>query len=324
MDAKQQFLANLYNDPEYGFVGKQALYRRAKTLDRTITMKDVSRFYQSRLDIQRFQDQKPQYGEFNIASDNPNSWQMDLAFWLKKPLLTAININSRLGYAELLPNKTGKAVLEAIKVFTKANRVEILTTDNGSEFMNKAARAYFKSEGVDHYNNEPGDHTTVGKIERFNRTLKQRLMKLPEGTTIDSKLIKALIRNYNNSINRAIGMTPNKAKGTIMTDDLHHNKTLMTKLDNELGVGQSVLYRLKKGTFDKEGARWSKAVHQIVGIDGYRIQIRSKNRHTLYKSPNDLKIVKAKTTDAPFESRQIYEAERILNHRKVKSGKLKY
>ncbi|GMF20897.1 unnamed protein product [Phytophthora lilii] len=111
----------------------------------------------------RFQDQKKWFDGFKIASHNPNSWQMDLAFWEKRPILTAININSRLGNAKLLLNKTAATVLAALKAFVHLHTVDILASDNGSEFMS--------------YNNEPGDHGTMGKIERFNKTLKQRLTK---------------------------------------------------------------------------------------------------------------------------------------------------
>ncbi|GMF66186.1 unnamed protein product [Phytophthora lilii] len=102
---------------------------------------------------------------------------MDLAFWEKRPILTAINVNSRLGYAKLMSNKTVPTVLAALKAFVRLHKVNILTTDNGSEFMNSQAQEFFKSKKIEHYNNDPGDHGTMGKIERFNRTLKHRLTK---------------------------------------------------------------------------------------------------------------------------------------------------
>jgi len=85
-----------------------------------------------------------------------------------------------------------------------------------------------------------------------------------------------------------------------------------------------VLYRLDKGAFEKENARWSKTIYEIVGIDGYRVQIRSKNGHTLYKSPNDIKRFVGETTNATVGKNQVFEAEKLIGHKKMKSGGYKY
>ncbi|CEG43815.1 hypothetical protein F444_20559 [Plasmopara halstedii] len=119
-------------------------------------------------------------------------------------------------------------------------------------------------------------------------------------------------------------MTPNEAKGKVMNADLSHNQVEAERIEKEFDVGSSVLYRLKKQTFDKEAARWSKAVYKIVGIDGYRVQIRSRNGHTLYKASNDLKMVNTETTDAVINRGDILEAEKILDHKTTRSGKYKY
>ncbi|GMF35479.1 unnamed protein product [Phytophthora lilii] len=113
----------------------------------------------------------------------------------------------------------------------------------------------------------------------------------------------SLTTNYNTTTHRSIGMTPNEAKGKVIEAELNHNQVEADKIDNELEVGTNVLYRLKKKTFDKEQARWSKAVYSIVGTDGYRVQIRSMNGHTLYKAPNDLKLVQSETTEATHQSK---------------------
>ncbi|GMF24552.1 unnamed protein product [Phytophthora lilii] len=236
---------------------------------------------------------------------------MGLAFWEKRPILTAININSRLGYAKLLSNKTAATVLAALIAFVHLHTVDILTSDNGSEFMNSQAQELFQTKKIEHYNNEPGDHGTMGKIERFNRTLKQRLTKMSP-KRITQKLITDVIENYNSTFHCSIKMNPNEAKGKVIGSELEHNQGEAERVENEFEVGALVLYRLKKQTFDKEAARWSKGVYTIVGIDGYRVQIRSKNGHTLYKAPNDLKMVKTETTYATINRGDILEAEKIL------------
>jgi hypothetical protein len=324
MSDKQELIDKLYNDPLYGFIGQQKLYEKAKAFNNKITLKDIKEYFQSRVDIQRFQHQKPSFEEFKIASANPDSWQIDLAFWFKQTILTCININSRLGYSTLLPNKQAKTVLEALRSFVKANKPSIITSDNGKKFMNKAVQRFFKDSSIEHYNNEAGDHTTMVKIERFNRTIKQRLMKLPNRENLTPQLMKAIIFNYNNTVHRSIGMTPKEAKGYVAQDDLNHNEDVMKTIDNTLNIGSSVLYRLKKGTFDKEDVRWSKAVYEIVEMDGYKVQIRSKNGKLLYKNPNDLKLVNATPTNDTVKQGDLFDIEKILEHKKMKDGRYKY
>ncbi|GMF09433.1 unnamed protein product [Phytophthora lilii] len=244
----RQVLSRLYYDPKTGYINAQALHEKARELDPKITLKNVKDCYATQSVIQRFQEQKQRFDGFKIASHNPNSWQIDLAFWGKQPILTGININSRIGYANLLSNKTAATVLVALKAFIRCNKVDIITSDNGSEFMNSKARQLFKANKIEHYNNEPGDHGTMGKIERFNRTLKQRLTKMSP-KRITHKLISDVITNYNTTTHRSIGMTHNEAKGKVIEAELNHNQVEADKIDNELEVGTNVLNRLKKKTF---------------------------------------------------------------------------
>lgn len=250
---------------------------------------------------------------------------MDLTFWPElgtKPILTGVNVNSRLGYAKILQNKQATAVLAGLKAFVRKHKVEILTTDNGVEFLNRLVQGYFKETGIEHFNNQAGDHATMGKIERFNRTLKQRLIRIDKKLT--NKLLDDVLHNYNNTENRAIGMTPTEAKGMVMQAELDHNKELMYELDTKVSVGDSVLYRLKKKTFDKEGARWSKPVYTIMGIDGYRVEIRSKNGHIKYVPANELKVVNVEATDAVINPKEVVKVEEVLNSRKARNGKNQY
>jgi hypothetical protein len=107
----------------------------------------------------------------------------------------------------------------------------------------------------------------------------------------------------------------------------------MKTIDNTLNIGSSVLYRLKKGTFDKEDVRWSKAVYEIVEMDSYiatyhfsilsepcihKVQIRSKNGKLLYKNPNDLRIVNASSTEDTVKQGDLFDIEKILEHKKMK------
>ncbi|GMF38106.1 unnamed protein product [Phytophthora lilii] len=80
-----------------------------------------------------------------------------------------------------------------------------------------------------HHNNEPGDHGTMGKIERFNRTLKQKLTKMSP-KRITQKLITNVIENYNSTFHRSIEMTPSEAEGKVIGSELNIIKVKQREL----------------------------------------------------------------------------------------------
>jgi hypothetical protein len=329
------FLEALYRDPREGFVGVDKLYKKAKLYNKNITKKRITDWFAKHPELRQFSDQKDKFDGFKIASENPNSWQMDLTFRktkrdskgssVQQTVLTAININSRIAYALLIKDKTADVVLKAMKQFVKAHNVQIITTDNGTEFMNNKAQDWFKSVNIEHYNNEAGDHNTMGKIERFNRTLKQRLMRM-KPNKLTQKILTDLIDNYNNTYHRMIKATPNEMQGKVIESDSKHNQKVMDDYSNHFSIGTRVIVKLHKNAFGKEGERWGKAVYEVVDIDGFKLHLRSKNGHVLYKSGNDVKIVEDEPTIVKIDTtrRGIWEVEKILKHARRSNGKFKY
>lgn len=117
-----ELLAKLYTDPKSGFVNAKQLYERAKHQEPALRLKDVKAWYANQLDIQRLKEKRSNLPLFKIASHNPNSWQADLTFATKKTIFAAVNINSRIGYAQILPDKKASTVLKAIKDLCKNTR----------------------------------------------------------------------------------------------------------------------------------------------------------------------------------------------------------
>lgn len=322
MDA---LLDRLYNDPLTGFISASKLYQKARKIDSHITMRAVNDWYASQAEIQEHTEQRARFDDFRIASYNPDSWQLDLAFWgdiAKQAILTAININSRLGYARIMPDKRMDTTVAALKHFIDETGAREITTDNGREFLNHKVSQLFKDHSIEHYTNEAGEHTTMGKIERFNRTIKQRLIRMRRKLT--PQLLGAVIHNYNNTHHAAINATPEEMRGQVVKADNIHNSKLLRTVDNAFHEGESVRYRLKHSTFGKESTKWSKTVFSIVGMDGYKVKIRSANGQLKYVSPNDLKLVDAQASTSPHKPGDLFEAEKILDHRTTRAGNRKY
>jgi hypothetical protein len=67
-----------------------------------------------------------------------------------------------------------------------------------------------KQQKITHFNNEAGDHAKLGMIERFNRTIKQRLILMERKLT--PKLLADIIHNYIGTEHSSIGQTPERKR----------------------------------------------------------------------------------------------------------------
>ena len=115
-----------------------------------------------------------------IPNGKDEQWHADLVDVqaLKKDndgyrfLLTVFDVLSKYAWVVPLKDKTGESLVDAI--FKKDGRVpERLQTDAGKEFLNKEFRQFLTSKNVRHF--VTYDETKAQIVERFNRTLKNRM-----------------------------------------------------------------------------------------------------------------------------------------------------
>ena len=123
-------------------------------------------------------------------------------------LLKVEDVFSKHAWVQPVKNKTGKAVTEAFeKILKNGDRKRInLQTDDGKEFYNKTFQDLMKRKGIHHFSTS-GD-TKASVVERFNRTLKQRLYRY---FTVNNTLnfvpvLQDLVQGYNRSYHRSINM----------------------------------------------------------------------------------------------------------------------
>jgi transposase InsO family protein len=87
-----------------------------------------------------------------------------------------VDDHSRLAYAEVLPEETGRAAIgflqRAIAWFAERGmRIERVMTDNGSAYRSRAHAISCQALGVRHIRTQPYRPQTNGKAERFIQTL---------------------------------------------------------------------------------------------------------------------------------------------------------
>lgn len=125
-----------------------------------------------------------------------------------KYILTVIDVLSKYAWSFPLKNKTSKEVLTAFKKVIKERKPLRLNVDQGSEFLSKVFKDYLKEEDIQLY-------TSVGQIkcaviERFNRTLKDKMFKLFTKTKKFNYVnsLTKIMKAYNSTVHSSIGFAP--------------------------------------------------------------------------------------------------------------------
>lgn len=174
-------------------------------------------------------------------------------------LLNVIDVLSKYAWVEPLKDKTGKTVSDAFaKILKRADgrKPQNLQTDDGKEFYNKTFAALMKREGIHHFSTA-GD-TKASIVERFNRTLKERMYRYftAKNTLSYLPVLQALVKGYNGSHHRSIGTSPetvNASNEGKVWERLYAKRLSSGKRERKppLKVGERVRLNKKFRTFEK-------------------------------------------------------------------------
>ena len=124
-------------------------------------------------------------------------------------LLTVIDILSKYAWVEPLKDKKGPTVVQALDLILKQGRKPLkLQTDKGKEFYNKDMKAWLKDNNIHHFST--GGDAKAAVVERFNRTLKERLYRYftAANTLTFTDVLQDLVKGYNASEHSSIQMAP--------------------------------------------------------------------------------------------------------------------
>ena len=172
-------------------------------------------------------------------------------------LLTVIDVLSKYAWVEPVKSKSGSDVTAAFDTILKRakGRTPIqLPPDNGKEFYNKTFSALMKSQNIHHFSTH-GD-TKASVVERFNRTLKERLYRYftAANTLRYVQVLPKIVRGYNLSFHRSIGMAPakvNHGNEDNVWNVLYAKRLQGKKSKQTLKVGDKVRLNKKFRTFKK-------------------------------------------------------------------------
>ena len=187
-----------------------------------------------------------------------------------KYLLTVIDVLSKYAWVVPMKNKTGSEQKRAFETILKENRKPVqLQTDKGSEFYNKTFSDYLKDENIHHFSTQ-GD-TKAATVERFNRTLKERMYRAftANNTLSYLDMLPELVSSYNASRHRSIGMAPQDVNTTndVQVWNTLYGKRLRRSPKHKFRVGDKVRLSKVRRAFKKGYLLgWTEEIFVIVRV----------------------------------------------------------
>ena len=189
-------------------------------------------------------------------------------------ILVVLDIFSRFAWARPLKDKTGTRVANALQdIITTAGdrKPKKIWSDRGTEFYNANVDRLLERNAIELYSthNEP----KASIAERFIRTLRGKIESnfILTQSTVWYDILPELIREYNHSYHRSIGMSPEDATKpenyTKVFDRLYPKQELVNARYPLLHVGDRVRISIHKRLFEKGAtANWSEEIFEIVEV----------------------------------------------------------
>ena len=272
-------LRDIYYEPETGFGSAQDTYRQAKAMGLTtgsgkLTMKDVKQFLRNQESEQITKKfRRPTKFTSIRAKAVGTDYQADLMeFGHKRDgyrfLLNVIDIHSRYAWSVPIRNKKGETVVQAFKQHVDIKRspkgkvkLEHIHTDEGTEFLNRHFQKMLNDFGVRHTYSREGEYAKNSIVERFNRTLRDKMQKQRGTFKIGDERFRQIVKNYNNKIHRTIKAAPVEVWNKRKKNTQHYRDMLYG-----FKKGDRVRLLFKKKLFEKGTYGWTDEVYKISSI----------------------------------------------------------
>ena len=284
--------------------GVNELYKAAKQAHPKIKINFVKEWLSNQQSAQ-MNNKAVKKKEFKpIYAEQPYSFQMDLTFFprYKKPndgyyvLFTAININTRFGYAYAMKDKEMSSIIKVIKEMEKKTVINVLECDLGKEFNNNKF-IKFCNENEIILDFIKADGHKLGIINRWHRTIKEKLTKYFDSfdTTRWIDIIDKIVYNYNHTFNRGIGYKPVEVNDFLENEIRQRKKEEgenIRETETNFKIGQHVRVLNEEGQFnDKMKSKYSNEIYEITKVKNNIIYIKD-DKDNLYKIKKDeVKIV---------------------------------
>jgi transposase InsO family protein len=319
--------------------------------DIEITKKQIKEYLNKKdlEQIQKIQNKDPKKSGHIVASYENQLWQIDIFILAKyekstkgyEDMLCAVDVFSRSIYCVKMKNKEAETVVEAFEKMIKIGKPQMIVSDTDSAFTSNKFKQLIEHENIMHVFVPIGDHNSLGIIDRFARTIKQRLTKIflnkKSNNWID--YIDPLISKYNNTPHSAIAnIKPNEAskpENIPIIAEINHNKRLKNDTVTDLEIGDKVRINIK-GQFDKgTEPQFSNKVYSVIKVVGQTIYLdngEKKKRYKLLKVDKDAKDIektiikqaKQERKSKLIQKREEIKEDNIIREKRIKKPNSKY
>jgi transposase InsO family protein len=180
-------------------------------------------------------------------------------------ILTCIDVFSKRAFAIPLKDKRGASVTKAFETIFAETTPTMLQTDRGTEFLNVEVQKLFRDRKINHYWSL-NDDIKSAVVERFNRTLKTRMFRYFTHRNSNKwvDVLSDLIKAYNNSCHRTIGMAPDDVTSTNENEIAKRMYPDKPKLVWKYNIGDRVRISKYKNIFEKGYLKnWSDEMYVI-------------------------------------------------------------
>ena len=194
-----------------------------------------------------------------------------------KYIVTVIDVYTKYAWAIQIKKKTGQELKEAFeKKFTTSNRKPLqLWCDKGTEYFNHVFKSFLKQHNITLYSTE--SEIKGGVIERFNRTLKEKMWKhfTLQGHQKWFSLLPTLLEEYNNTKHKTIKTSPTYASEhpesiyNIVKKNNNENVNKLSKNQKKpkFSVGDRVrIYKYKYKFTKGFVAKWTDEIFLIKNV----------------------------------------------------------
>ena len=208
-----------------------------------------------------------------------------------------MDVASRSKGSYQLTTKNTKEVAQAFQWIyenTPLNYPKTLIVDDGQEFYRNTTKLMEKHDVIIQ-RGDPSQHRSQGIVERFNRTLVDRLFtyqyhkELEDPSKSNREWVSRLqnvVSSLNNEKTRLIGMKPVDAIKQTLVKQVF-SQPIREYEEKLLNVGTKVRYLYESGElegYQYKGERRKRSTDRIWSVDVYKIKDRYVQKHqpTLY------------------------------------------
>jgi hypothetical protein len=282
----REFYFNPSNPASYSSEGKLWKTLKGQPEFSSLRRSDIKHFLRKQKEYTLYKASQRKFKRRKVLVSGINAqWQADLVDMsqlAKKNkgntfILTVIDVFSKKAYAQALKNKSAPAVREAFQKILDSNSEGQppykVQTDKGTEFLNSQLKTLAKDNGIKFFTAED-DATKAQIVERFNRTLKNKLYRLMHSTDgVWLTSLQKVMDGYNKTYHRSIDMAPNEVRREneeALFQKLYPTEPELLLKDRSsrylqgLRVGSFVRLLNKKKAFEREfKPRWTKEVFLV-------------------------------------------------------------